>query len=232
MNRTDNERIVIESKPSIPAFSVCRRSRDLALATYGTPSDSNPVPFHPELDTVEVLGYGFSRRSGSRLEIGPLISRDASGEGRLEYVSLIHHENPMASGSWWAERVYTRQERSANPPRHWISSPTFERARNVVLCHKTWSPATLPGIVRRARDLLPNVETLTLRAYFREMPEAPKHTPKYDLENRPQDHKLDCLLLGNAIRNIMAWLQRPDFWPPVRTVDFTRQRAPIKARTG
>lgn len=39
-----------------PIYSVCRRSRAVALATFGHPIDNNTTLFHPDLDMLELVG--------------------------------------------------------------------------------------------------------------------------------------------------------------------------------
>ncbi|MBE3046130.1 hypothetical protein IMZ48_27050 [Candidatus Bathyarchaeota archaeon] len=225
----------IEAKPSrayhIPAFRVCRRSRDLALAAYGSPcNDSsappqpdldNPVPFHPDLDTLEVLGC-YLDNYRKMVEFGPLVSRDASEQDGVEYVSLIHRNTRIERGGSWAERVHQSQDEESDrdPPRHWVCTyRQFKRAKNVVLCHDARSERTLHIIATWGRAMLPNVETLTVRSYIGESLE-------------PAEEKQQRVWLSRAIKPFMDGIARGTVWPRMRTVDFTRQHAPKRDPEG
>ncbi|MBE3049507.1 hypothetical protein IMZ48_44810, partial [Candidatus Bathyarchaeota archaeon] len=84
--------LLLESDPLhvkyLPAFSVCRRSRAVALATYGPILDDNTTSFHPDLDTIEVVWL-----RGMTPDCPSFVSRYASMRNGVE--SLI-----MPTGFW------------------------------------------------------------------------------------------------------------------------------------
>ena len=67
--------------------------------------------------------------------------------------------------------------------------------------------------------MLPNVETLTVRSYVGESLE-------------PAEEKQQRVWLSKTIKPLMHGITRGAVWPRVRTVDFTRQRAPKRDPEG
>lgn len=78
---------------------MCRLSRKRTFSTYGalhSNGDGNIIPFHPDLDTIEVLGHGCIKFN-SIASMGPLICHEPSEDRGIEDVT-VGMGDPVSNG--------------------------------------------------------------------------------------------------------------------------------------
>lgn len=204
----------------LPIYSVCRRSRAVALAIFGQPLGNNTTLFHSHLDTVELVGWCSTNFPDG--EMRPTVSRYASEQGGVETVKLpleimevmtpAQHWNAENGTVYFNEQAGKDFRRTRKPSRQWaLSGLPFVRARNVVLCHDLSFPAELCVASYWAAAMVPNVEVLTIRTY--------SQNAIYD---NGYEQKIFQDSLCDSLHTLML-KHREGYWPKLKTVQFTRQ---------
>ena len=220
--------LVVECNPlhvrCLSIYSVCRRSRAVAMAMYGPLLNNHTVPFHPDLDTVELVGYHSINHQNTH--ITPFASRYPSEQGGTGSVTLPQDLVLMLDNTddWSTQdgRIYQQVEPNDNAnklrslglwARQWaFCGVPFERAKKVVVCHDAGTRDSLEEVLVGASVTLPNVEVLTIRSYVENM--QLKAVDDHILYNR--------MILGEKI----SWMferHEEGCWPRLKTIDFTRQ---------
>lgn len=199
----------------LAVYSVCRRSRALALAVYGPAAPDNAPLFHPGLDTVEVLGLGAGSFDGGGVGISNAVSRNASEDRGIEDLRVQLGE-PVGGVVVPGRRVY-HADQTAHNGRKPLSSRAkwmligmpFRKARRVVLCHDTRYPRELDRISEWAGHMLPDTEEITVRSYVGDLGRTERGARQMGVE-------VDRMMRAHEEGR----------WPRLRTVDFTRQSVP------
>lgn len=200
----------------IPISRVCRRSRAIAVQTYGVPSQDNPILFSPRLDTVFIHGHegvdSFDEKFWLTYE-SPEASDDAPGPvvelSTAELMPESRAEHGALKPLYWLEEHDLLGLRIV-PVRYWVAFRTpFERARNVVLSGK---PSCLYAAAAAASTLLPNIEELTIRAC---------------LSRKGQRRvEQDMARWKDIVKRIICLSQTEGWWPRLGAIDFERQSLP------
>ena len=213
----------------LTTYGVCRRSREVALATYGPLLGNNTTPFHSDLDTIELLAWRPAHTENS--DITTSISRYASEQGGMESVTLPpEFLQMMAPDSiltiedgpvYFEEQGKSLHPRPYFPPysRRWqwaFFGMPFESARNVVLClnpYTYWKD----GICPWANTMFPNAESLTMHTYVKNIG---LETSTWG--NTEMDRDVYQAFLNQTFES-MILKHKEGSWPRLKTIGFTRQ---------
>lgn len=222
----------------VPAYSVCRRSRAVALATYGPLLDNNTTPFHPDLDTIELVRC--FPLNWCEADAPRAISRYASEQGRIDFVKLPQKLVRTMRNEWestltgfvkstWSVKdqpLYFKEAIDKKGPhdlrpwrRQWaLSQVPLVAAKNVVLCHQSGHFCMLEQTCLWASVMLPNTEALTIRTNVGDMRSQVLHAGDEWAQSR----------LSETFSSMILKHKEEGCWPKLKTIDFTRQCVPLR----